>query len=298
MNEAIKFHQEPSLEKPDLIAAWPGIGSIGTIAVDALRGALKAELCAEIEPWHFFYPKSLSIKNGEIEALKFPDSKFYFKKMETKDLLLFIGGEQPSEILKGYELANLVLDVAEHFGCRRVYTAAAAVTAIHHSARPRVWAVPNREDLLAEVKRYKNTVLMSDIEGRGGQGNITGLNGLLLGMAKDRDLPGVCLLGEIPIYVSQFPVPYHKASKAILEVLTANLGITVDLSDLDKQAAELEQNIEMFYQTMPEEIKQRIDQLKQVSQSREEKPGAITEEDQKRILQEVEEFFKKGGKQD
>ncbi|MBA7710986.1 Fused isobutyryl-CoA mutase [subsurface metagenome] len=39
--------------------------------------------------------------------------------------------------------------------------------------RPRVWAVPNREDLIDEMKGYENTILMSDIEGRGGLAKCT-----------------------------------------------------------------------------------------------------------------------------
>ena len=298
MNEAIKFYQEPQLNKPDLVAAWPGIGNIGIIALNSLRELLEAEAFAEIEPWRFSYPHALSIKDGELQSLQFPESKFYFKKTATRDLLLFIGGEQPADVMKGYEMTNLVLEVALSLGCQRVYTAAAAVAPIHHSVRPRVWAVPNRRDLLAEVRSYHNTALMGDIEGRSSQGNITGLNGLLLGVARERGLPGICLLGEIPVYIAQFPVPYPKASKSILEVLAANLRLSIDLSKLDGQAQEVEQNIERLYHLIPEEVRQRIDQLKHVSNVNEEKPGTITDEDEKRIMQQIEEFFNKGGKQD
>jgi len=148
------------------------------------------------------------------------------------------------------------------------------------------------------VKSYPNTSLMGNVEGRSGQGTITGLNGLLLGVAKARGLPGICLLGEIPIYIAQFPVPYPKASKSILEVLAAKLELTMDLRKLDDQAQEVEQNIERLYHLIPEEVRERIDKLKHVSNTNEEKPGTITEEDEKRIMQQIEEFFKKGGKQD
>ena len=293
----IRFYRQPKLEKPELIAAWPGIGNIGLIAYDTLRGAVGAEEFAEIEPWNFFYPRSCLIKEGKLEKLEFPGCKFYFKRMGKRDLLFFIGEEQPAESRKIYEMANLVLDMAFHFGCTRVYTAGAAVAPIHHTMKPRVWAVPNQEELIKEVKGYENTVIMSEIEGRGGQGNITGLNGLLLGVAKKRGLPGICLLGEIPIYVSQLPMPYPKSSKSILEVLTTKLEIKVDLSRLDYLAREVEGSIEAFYQRIPAEIRQRLDQLKYTSYIKEEKPGPITEEDKKRIIQEVEEFFKKGGKE-
>ncbi len=298
MIEAVRFYAEPELHKPELIAAWPGVGSIGVIAVEALKNLLQAEPLAEIEPWSFFYPQSLSIKNGQLLTLRFPESKFYYKRTEKKDLLLFIGGEQPGVAEKGCELAGLVLDVAQRFGCARVYTTAAAVASIHHTSRSRVWAAPNQAALLPEIKTYRNTILISEFEARGGGGNISGLNGLLLGLAKSRDLPGICLLGEIPVYMSQFPVPYPKAAKAILEVLSRNLDISLDLSTLDRQAKEVEDNVDRFYNLIPDEIRERIDQLKSGARLEKETAGGITDEDQKKIMQEVEDFFKKGGKQD
>ena len=214
----IRLYKEPRLTDPVLIASWPGIGNIGIIAVDTLRGAIGAEEFGEVEPWDFLYPKKVLIKDGELEGLEFPSSKFYFKKTEKKDLIFFIGEEQPAEEggfyaegRKAYQMANLVLDVALEFGCRRVYTSGAAVAPIHHTMIPKVWAVPNTEDLIHEIKNYGNTILMSDIEGEGGQGNITGLNGLLLGVARKRGLEAICVMGEIPIYLQGFALPYPKA---------------------------------------------------------------------------------------
>ncbi|MBT9163829.1 MAG: hypothetical protein DDT24_00749 [Chloroflexi bacterium] len=294
----IKFHQQPELEKPDLIAAWPGIGNVGLIAVDTLRGTVNAELFAEIEPWDFFYPRAVSIRDGEIKDIAFPACRFYFKKVGRKELIFFVAEEQPGGGRKGYEMANLVLDVALLQGCERIYTAAAAVAPIHHTMKPRIWAVPNAEELVSEVQKYPNTILMSDIKERGGEGNITGLNGLLLGVARKRGLKGICLLGEIPVYISQFPTPYPEASKSILEVLNHALGVRIDLSILERLAQEVGQSIEKLYEMIPPEIREHIDRLKDVDYVRQEEPGVITEEDKKRIMQNIEEFFKKGSRED
>src|SRR5512142_855541 len=45
-----------------------------------------------------------------------------------------------------------------------------------------------RRRLIPEIRRYGNTVLMSEVDGTDGQGSITGLNGLLLGVAQRRDI--------------------------------------------------------------------------------------------------------------
>jgi len=294
----IRFHQKPELEKPDLIAAWPGIGNIGLIAVDTLRGALNAQLFAEVEPWDFFYPRAVSIRDGELKDLEFPACRFYFKRLGHKDLIFFVGEQQPSGGRKGYEMASLVLDVASLQGCESIYTAAAAVAPIHHTMKPRVWVVPNTKELVSEVRRYPNVILMSDIEGRGGEGDITGLNGLLLGVARTRGLKGICLLGEMPVYISQFPMPYPEASKSILEVLSHSLGIMIDLSTLERLAQEVGRRIEELYEMIPPEIREHIDRLKDVDYVRQEKPGAITEQDKERIMRNIQEYFKKGGKED
>ena len=68
----LRLYREPDITKPDLIAAWPGIGNIGLIAIDTLRKAVEAEYFAEIEPWHFFYPKEIisGIRNDDFVSTK------------------------------------------------------------------------------------------------------------------------------------------------------------------------------------------------------------------------------------
>jgi len=282
-----------------MVASWPGIGNIGIIAVDTLRGQIRAEELGEIEPWDFFYPRKVIIKAGVLEDLEFPSNKFYYQKLGKKDLIFFIGEEQPTdggrmyaEGRKAYQMADLVLDVAEKFGCQRIYTSGAAVALTHHALKPRVWAVTSSEDLSKEVKSYENTILMGEIEGRGGQGSITGLNGLLLGLARKRGFEAICLMGEIPDYLSGAPFPYPRASKSVLEVLTNLLEIEIDYGALDEMAVRIDDIIGGLYEKFPSEIRERIEQRKLVVQP---KPEAITEEDEKWIKEHIDELFKKGG---
>ncbi len=301
----VRLRMELKLDNPVLIASWPGIGNIGLIAVNTLVGTIKAEEFGEIEAWDLFYPRKVTIRDGVLEDLEFPASNFYFKKTEKRDLVFFIGEEQPAgggrvyaEGTQAYQMANLVLDVAIELGCRRVYTSGAAVAPIHHTMRPRVWAVPNTERLIPEIRAYENTVLMSDIEGRGGEGNITGLNGLLLGVAKRRGLEAICLMGEIPIYLQGFPIPYPKASKSVLEVLTTALGIDMSMGRMDAVIARTETEIERLYEMVPPEIKEQLDRLKYVGSAGPAEEGPITEDDKKRILEGIDRFFKREPKED
>jgi proteasome assembly chaperone (PAC2) family protein len=64
---------------------------------------------------------------------------------------------------------------------------------------------------------------------------IVGTAGLILGLARFRKIDALCLLGETRGYL-----PDPKAAKSVLEVLTALLGIDVDLAGLDEEISKAE----------------------------------------------------------
>ncbi len=298
----IRLYQEPPLEDPVMVASWPGIGNVGVIAVDSLRETMRAEEFGELEPYEFFYPKRASIRNGVLEYLVFPGSKLHFARTPQRDVMFFIGEEQPAEAGrlyaeggKAYHMANLVLDVAQRFRCRRIYTSGAAVALVHHTAQSRVWGVPNSEGLIQEVRGYQNTLLMSDVEGRSGQGSITGMNGLLLGVARRRGVDAICLMGEVPVYLQGLPLSYPRASRSIVQVLGRALNIEASLDRLDEMESRVQLNIEDFYRQIPEEIRVQLDRLKHTAHDEPIEPGPITKEEEQRIVEGVERFLKHQG---
>ena len=293
----VVLHHEPELHNPDMVVGWPGIGNVGLITIETLRQAVQAEELGEIEPWDFFYPNKVVIQGGILTDMGFPGSKFYFKRMAKNDLLFFIGEEQPAtresayaEGKRAYEMANLVLDVAQKFSCRRIFTSGAAISVTHHTFQPKVWAVANQKALLSELRRYDNTILMSGVAGRGNQGSITGLIGLLIGAAKRRGIDGICLMGEIPDYLSRMPFPYPKASKAVLETLVKIIGINIPSNTLDDMIIQMEAVVNNIYQQFPQDIRERLEQRKNVSQTKQE---SITEEDEQWFKDHIDEFFNK-----
>ncbi len=246
MESPIRFFKKPQLKSPCLIAGWSGMGGVALIATNYLRQKLQAEECGEILPHDFFSPTEVLIEGSVIQVPKFPENKFYFwDQGERHDLLIFVGNDQPQQ---GWELAHLVLDVAEAFNVRRIYTSAAFPLWMHHSKEPRVWGTATTAQLVKYLKIY-GVMPMSE-------GSIGGLNGLLLGVAKQRGVEGVCLLGEMPIYATRIANP--KASQAILEVLTKMLGIVVDLEDLTVMAEQMEPSMEQLYGLLSEEARDAI----------------------------------------
>jgi proteasome assembly chaperone (PAC2) family protein len=168
--------------------------------------------------------------------------------------------------------------------------------------RPRVWAVPNSEGLVSEVRSYENTVLMSDVGQRGGQGAISGLNGLLLGLAGKRGVEAVCVMGEIPFYLQGLPMAYPKASRSVLEVLVNALGIPLDFANLDKMISQVEKaigNLEtQFYEQTPPEMAERIRDWIESFKQEPTETGGITDEEAKWLKEHIEDLFGRGGQGD
>jgi predicted ATP-grasp superfamily ATP-dependent carboligase len=89
------------------------------------------------------------------------------------------------------------------------------------------------------------------------QGTIGGLNGLLLAAGKARDLEGLCLLGEIPVYATQTINP--KASAAVLAVLTQMLEVEISFNKLRLWAEDLTPQMDKLYRLLPDHVKEAIE---------------------------------------
>ena len=248
LKDAIKLYKQPRPKTCFMLASWPGIGDVSLTAARYLVEKLNAVEIGEIEPVDFFEPVGVAVKDNVVESPRFPESKFYYWQSPRRDrsLVIFIGEEQPG--FKGYELVNCVLDVAERLKVARVYSCAAAVTRIHHSEEMKVWGAATTSDLVDELGKH-NVVLRGNLR-------IAGLNGLILGMAKERGMEGICLLGEVPAYATQIANP--KASLAVLRVLTKMLGITLDLTELGNLAEQVDEEMDTIAKRITAEF---IDQF-------------------------------------
>ena len=246
--EVTKLRRHPRPRTCSLLASWPGIGDVYLTAAKYIVDKLNASEIGEIEPVNFFEPVGVTVKQNVVESPRFPESKFYYWQYPkaSKGLLIFVGEEQPA--FKGYELVNCVLDVAQRFRVSRVYSCAAAVTRIHHSEEMKVWGAATDPDLIAELSK-RNVILRGNLR-------IAGLNGLILGMAKERGMEGICLLGEVPSYATQIANP--KASLSVLGILTKMLGITLDLAELGHLAEQVDEEMDRIAKRVTAEF---IDQF-------------------------------------
>ncbi len=248
MKDAVTLYKRPSPKSCFMLASWPGIGDVSLTAAKYLVEKLNAVEIGEIDPVSFFEPVGVTVKENVVESPRFPESKFYYcrPKRAGRGLVVFIGEEQP--VFKGYELVNCVLDVAQKLKVETIYSCAAAVTRVHHSEEMKVWGVATHPGLVDELSK-RNVILRGDLR-------IAGLNGLILGMAKERGMQGICLLGEVPAYATQIANP--KASLAVLGILTEMLGIVLDLSELSRLAEQVDEEMDRIAKRVTAEF---IDQF-------------------------------------
>ncbi len=217
----VKYIKRPQIEESTLIAAWPGMGMLAVIAAQYLKTQLKAEPFAEI-----YSPlNSVSFKNGLLQSSHITNRLYY-----RNNLIFCIGDSQPLTAHEVFNLAKQILQFGKEFNVKRVYTTAASLSPFE--GEPQVFGIANKEDLIPFLKEW-------DISTSKGEGNITGLNGVLLGVAAEMEIEGICLLGQIRF----MDIPQPGSAIAVLKILTKILNITIDFSDLNKEAKRIEESI-------------------------------------------------------
>jgi uncharacterized protein len=236
MTDLIKIQARPRLRSPNMVATWPGIANVGSIVAAYLRKRLDFRELGEINAPSFFDPIGVTVQDNVVQEPQFPQSRFYYWKNKPgkSDLILFIGDDQPS--FKSYELANCVLDMAVRFKVKRVYTLAAAVTRMHHTEMPKAWGVATNSKLTGELKR-RGLMQRGNLQ-------IAGLNGILLGVAKERAVDAMCLLGEVPANAARMQNPM--AALAILRVMVRMLDIKIDLLELEQIASQAKDRLKQL----------------------------------------------------
>lgn len=215
---------------PWMVAVWPGMGHVALNAGYYLLAKLDMRIIAEFQTGELFDIDKVEVKGGIIQPVRRPQSRFFVWKdpNEKHDLIIFLGEAQPP--LGKYSFCRQVIAYAEELGVERIFTFAAMATQMHPQQRSRVFGAATDAEGIEELKRLELEVLED--------GNVGGLNGVLLGVALEKKLRGACLLGEMPQVFSQLPFP--KASLAILEVFSTIAGIDIDLSELEEQGRAIE----------------------------------------------------------
>ena len=211
-----------------LVAVWPGMGNVAMTAGYYLLSKLGMSQTGEYSPIEFFDIGHVKVHRGLIRLGQRPRTRFFSWRNpnDGQDLVVLFGESQESD--RRYLFARNLIEQAKSLGVDRVITFAAMATEMHPEAESRVFAAATDEESLQMLNGH-DVIFLDD-------GNIGGMNGIMLGAAQEAGLSGICLLGEMPHIFAQFPFP--KASLAVLQVFNSLAGIEMDLAELQSEKME------------------------------------------------------------
>ncbi len=271
--------ENANLNKPWMIAVWPGMGHVAITAGYYLMAKLGMHLLAEFRALDLFDVEYVEVKGGLLRTGRLPRSRLFLWRDPAggHDIVIFIGEAQPP--IGKYAFCHRLIEFARELGVERVVTFAAMATEMRPEHPSRVFGAAADEESLAELKRLEVEILE--------EGNIGGLNGVLLGVAAESELRGACLLGEIPQVFAQLPFP--KASLAVLETFATVAGLELDLAELREQAQAVDGRLEALFAEMERAIGQQEPTADEPPAAPQEEERRLDPEDERRI----EELFEK-----
>lgn len=286
----LRVYETPELRQPSLVIAfsgWPNAAEAATGSLTYLRDRLGAQKFAEITPEEFYDFTSLRplivVEGGLVRQLRFPSNKFYFWKdpQGEADLILLLGAEPH---LRWGRYLDFLLQIAEQFKARRLYSLGGVYDRIPHTRQPRVSAVVNFPHLKEELASYG--VEWTDYEGP------SSFHSTLLMTCQEHKLEAVSLWGHAPIYIQAIRNP--KVCYSLLSLLVRLLGVEVELGDMGKAGEQLEESLSKLME-QNSELREYVERFEQEyeHQERERRTGPIQGMD--RILREIDDYLK--GKQ-
>ncbi|MDO8656582.1 MAG: PAC2 family protein [Nanoarchaeota archaeon] len=228
--------QIPTLTNPIFIEGLPGIGNVGKIATDFLIEELKA-----VKLYSFFcykFPHSVFVTDNNLIAM--PRIELYYKKWNSggkkRDLLLLTGDIQPIDEESCFMFCEELIKIAKQFHCSEIITTG-GIGLQQVPEKPRIFCTGNNAQL---VKEYTVKEFKVEKEIFGVVGPIVGVSGILLGLGKKRDMPGVALLAETfahPMFLG------IKGAQEIMRVLEAKFNLGINLEKMNKQVAQVEKEL-------------------------------------------------------
>lgn len=247
------------LNDPIFVEGLPGVGQVGRIAAGYLIEQLGAEKFAELFSSHF-YPFVLLQQNATVHVLK---NEFYYwkaKKKGQRNLIIMVGDSQSIDPTGHYEIVERSLEFVQKYGAKEVFTIA-GLSVGSLDREPKAVGAVSDVDM---VKKYKNSGIDFDAGGR--VGTIVGASGLFIGLAKYRNMKGMCLLGE----TTNLPdIPDPKSAEAVLKVLTKILNVEIDMSKLQEKIKEMQNFMKKISKVQDRALRQLLAQ----QMGKEEKPG-------------------------
>jgi uncharacterized protein (TIGR00162 family) len=243
----IEISEKPELNDPILIEGLPGIGFVANIAALHLINELKAKRFAQIVSASF-QDFAVTTESGGARS---PINELYYVKREDggRDLIVWHGNTQALTTFGQYELCGKVLDISQELGCRFIIS-------IGGFKKDQVQAVPAIYSAATDQETLKEAL---DLGTKMMVGHVFGIAGLLVGLARLRNVKGFALLVD-----TLGMVPDLNATRYALAALGKYLKLDVDLSRLETSADQTKKILDSFglIRNLAEEKKKEEQQMR------------------------------------
>jgi proteasome assembly chaperone (PAC2) family protein len=219
--------QEPSVEKPIVIAAMQDMGNVGSIVIDFINDSLKTKQFRKAKSQ---FPTYVIDKGGYIDV---PNEVWEYRFAD--DLIVFGGGAgQPQNNQELNALCQDVIEVSKKFSAKFIYTLGGFHTNRMLGKTPKTFVTTTSREITKQMQKM-------GIETTPQKSLITGFNGLILGFAKQNSLQGIGMYGEL----NEPKVPQYRAAISIIKTLEKltyrRLG---DTTSLEIMAQEIDKSFE------------------------------------------------------
>ncbi len=225
----VEIYERPKLNNPVLVEGLPGIGFVANIVTLHLINELKATRFAEIRSSSF---QDLAVTT-ETGGTRSPINELYYCKSNAggRDLILWYGNTQALTTFGQYELCGRVLDIVQELGCQHVITLG-GFKQDEVPPTPQVYATASDAETLNEALGLGAKIMV---------GNVFGVAGLTVGLARLRNLKAFSLLVD-----TLGTYPDANGARHVLSKLVRFLNLNVDLSRLDAAADETKNILQSF----------------------------------------------------
>jgi proteasome assembly chaperone (PAC2) family protein len=258
------WERRPSgLRAPAMVCAfqgWNDAGDAASSAVSFMSAALGASRFAQLETEEFYDLQAnrprISIGEDGAREIEWPGVEISAASVPRAPRdLVFVQGVEPS--LRWRTFSALIVELAEALGVRTVITLGALLADVPHTRPVAMTGFASDPALLESMSAA----------GPGRYEGPTGIVGVLHGAFAEAGLPAMSLWASIPHYVAAAPSP--KAALALVRRVESVVGVSVDASELESDAATYERQVSLAVASDPD-VQAFVERLEQDAESEEE----------------------------
>jgi proteasome assembly chaperone (PAC2) family protein len=283
MDDLVKLWEKPVAGEKFMIAGWRQWADAGVVSSGLPRyliGLTGARKIGEIKPhgfymfqvpgMHHFLRPEIKMEEGYRKELTLRSNEFYYTGNDQKGLVIFLG-EEPHLNVEGY--AQAFFDAVQALGVKRVASVGGVYAAVPYDKERDVSCTYSLRGMKDEMSRY--AIKFSNYEGGASIGTY------LAAQAEQQGIEYLAFYTLVPAYdLSHISEGLQgigietdlRAWHELMRRLNRMFGLRLDLSDLERQSAEITESMDDKIGELEQKYPQIREYMKKLAQDFEETP--------------------------